>query len=539
MFVVLTGFSQNSKQYLVILFMDKPNYHADSISSYISTKALEKRYFYHTDMAKVEDCPVYQPYIDTILALDTQINLITTSKWFNYAVISATADVIPLIEKQKFVYQVDSLKNIDVAYLLTNDDLYPPTTKTFKPIDTIVYPTLLLDSAYYGLMYHQIAMFSGQYLHNADYQGQNMNIAVIDADFGGVDTLDLSKEWYRNHVKYSYDYIKESSCWGDHGLNVLSIMAANQPYNRVGTAPYADYVLIRTEAICFENRIEQFFMVRAMEICDSLGVDVVNLSLGHTTFDDNLESYHYEDLDGLHSVASIAASRLARKNTIVVIAAGNLGDKPWKYISTPADGKDVLSIAAVDRDSIVTSFSSRGSLNFSIIKPSVAALGEGCTCIDYRGYVNENVAGTSFATPLISGMAACLWQAFPNYTAQDIMQAIIQSASHYGRADTLIGNGIPNFWKAYLLLQQDNLAIMPIEENTYFIYPTITNDVIKINVLEKSNIKIFNQLGSEIYNNTLNVGLHTLSLKNKASGLYFITITDELGKTYYKKIVKQ
>ena len=134
MFVVLTGFSQNSKQYLVILFMDKPNYHADSISSYISTKALEKRYFYHTDMAKVEDCPVYQPYIDTILALDTQINLITTSKWFNYAVISATADVIPLIEKQKFVYQVDSLKNIDVAYLLTNDDLYPPTTKTFKDL---------------------------------------------------------------------------------------------------------------------------------------------------------------------------------------------------------------------------------------------------------------------------------------------------------------------------------------------------------------------------------------------------------------------
>ncbi|MBO4738524.1 MAG: hypothetical protein J5606_03075, partial [Bacteroidales bacterium] len=209
LFVVFTVFSQNSKQYFVVMFIDKPNYHVDSILSYISPKALEKRQLYHKAIATIEDCPVYQPYIDTILALDTQIELITKSNWFNYIAISTTADVVPLIERQKFVYQVDSLKNIDVAYLLTNDDLYPPTTKTFKPIDTIDYPTLLLDSAYYGEMYCQINMLSGQYLHNSDYLGQNMTIAVIDGGFLAIDTLDFYEEWRNHQLKFTYNCSEE------------------------------------------------------------------------------------------------------------------------------------------------------------------------------------------------------------------------------------------------------------------------------------------------------------------------------------------
>ena len=316
-------------------------------------------------------------------------------------------------------------------------------------------------------------------------------------------------------------------------------MAAHQPYFAVGTAPKADYVLLKSEVSKYEQLIEEFFLVRALEMCDSLGIDAVNISLGYTDFDNETDNHTYAHLNGLHSVASIAASRLARKNTIVVIAAGNAGQTPWEYISVPADSRAVLTIAAVDRDSTVAFFSSKGSRSFSVQKPSIAALGQNCTFVDIVGNVDIEGNGTSLATPLITGLSVCLWQAFPNYTAQDIMQAILQSASNYGKYDTLIGFGIPNFWKAFLLLQQDNLVVIPTEENACYIYPNITNDMFNVNVLKKSNIKIFNKLGSEIYNSTLNVGLHKLSLKNRTSGLYFIKITEEQGKTYYKKIVKQ
>ena len=57
--------------------------------------------------------------------------------------------------------------------------------------------------------------------------------------------------------------------------------------------------------------------------------------------------------------------------------------------------------------------------------------------------------GTSFSTPVVCGMVACLWQALPNKTAKEIIQLVRESSSQYQEPTNIFGYGIPDFWKAY------------------------------------------------------------------------------------------
>ena len=65
-----------------------------------------------------------------------------------------------------------------------------------------------------------------------------------------------------------------------------------------------------------------------------------------------------------------------------------------------------------------------------------------------RGLVINDV-GTSFSSPLVAGLVACLWQALPDKTAKEIIDLVRRSANQYQRPDNVYGYGVPNFWKAY------------------------------------------------------------------------------------------
>jgi subtilisin family serine protease len=229
-----------------------------------------------------------------------------------------------------------------------------------------------------------------------------------------------------------------------HGMSVLSTMGSNIPGTLVGTAPEATYVLLRSEISGSENLSEETHWLLAAEFADSIGADIINSSLGYATFDDSSMSYSVDNLDGMTAISTIAAEKAVSKGMIVVSSAGNEGNKAWKRIIAPSDGKNVLSIGAIDTFGNPAAFSSLGPSSDFRIKPDIVAVGLNTAIITpsgLPGYGN----GTSFSAPQISGLIACLWQAFPDKTNLEIIDAVRRSSSQYYFPDHILGFGIPDF----------------------------------------------------------------------------------------------
>jgi serine protease AprX len=198
--------------------------------------------------------------------------------------------------------------------------------------------------------------------------------------------------------------------------------------------------------------------VSGAERADSLGCDVLNTSLGYTTFDDSTQDHSYADLDGLTTRISIAAGIAAQKGMIPVNSAGNAGSSNWHYISAPADAIGILAVGAVNDDRVVASFSSRGPSVDGRVKPDVCAVGWGSIGLGFDGTDIARINGTSFSGPLVAGGITCLWQLHRDKTAAEVMDAVRRSASHFDHPNDSIGYGIPDLWRAHLLLGGEDLT---------------------------------------------------------------------------------
>jgi subtilisin family serine protease len=207
-------------------------------------------------------------------------------------------------------------------------------------------------------------------------------------------------------------------------------MAANLPGRFVGSSPDADYYLFRTENARSEYPIEEVNWLMAAERADSIGVDIISSSLGYTVFDDNIFDHSYSDLNGTGTIVSKAASMAVSKGMIVSSSAGNEGDDPWKYISAPADGKNVLAVGAINTSNQIAPFSGFGPSADGRIKPDVVSVGFNTQLIASDGNIGLGI-GTSFSNPNIAGLIACLWQGFPEFNNLEIIQAIKQSSHQY------------------------------------------------------------------------------------------------------------
>lgn len=445
------------------------------------------------------DLPVDPAHINALLAAG-QFQLHSVSKWFN-AVTIETTDTLALdtIGELPFVSEVRGLRPHDAHG--TRDKFR--TTRSASGATT-------LDGTY-GASLRAISMMNGHLLHElGGARGEGMLIGILDAGFEQADSMAAFAQLRARGGILLVDDVVCSYCdvydehW--HGRSVLSVLAGQLPGKLMGTAPNADYVLLRTEDAASEYPVEEDNWIRGAEIADSIGCDVLNTSLGYTTFDDSTMDHSYAQLDGMTTRISIAAGLASRKGMIPVQSAGNSGEDEWHYVGVPADAIDILTVGAVDEERQVAAFSSRGPSADGRVKPDVCAVGLGTAGVSSTGDDADRINGTSFASPLVCGLTACLWQLHPEQSAHAIMSAVRQSASHFHHPNDSIGYGIPDLWRAHLLLGGTDLT--GLEAPQFFnVYPLPFSSALNIELFtgesEAITIDLYDAMGRNVLSRSM------------------------------------
>ncbi|GAB3846790.1 S8 family serine peptidase [Hymenobacter terrigena] len=389
------------------------------------------------------DLPVNPAYVAQIRAVSGGPQVLYTSRWFNAAVVSCDSLTLG---------RIMALPKVSRASTLNRSARVPgpftPPTQLPEPAAR----TTTATRAQYGPAYRQNQQIGALAMHDAGFRGDGMQIAVFDAGFPGADQISaLQPLFLEQRLASTRNFVDGgTSVYGrsDHGTNCLSTMAANQPGFFIGTAPKATFHLCITEDVYSEHPIEEANWLAAAEYADSVGVDVISSSLGYTDFDVPSISYTYADMTGRNAISSRAATMAARVGMLVVSAAGNEGNHAWHYISAPADADSIMTVGAVDSLGNHAFFSSYGPAADGRIKPTLSAMGLATAVLSPNGGAFRG-NGTSFACPVLAGMAAGFWQANPTLTAQQVILALRSTATQATAPDNTLGYGIPNFVTAY------------------------------------------------------------------------------------------
>lgn len=447
--ICMLGFSTLSAQKIApatywVYFTDKSGngYETGRPEAFLSARSIDRRAWQGLPV-DVTDLPVTDSYVRELR--NRGLEVVHVSRWLNGAAVrtSDTAILQKLYPEPYF----DS-----VQWIPPDPAIYFPGHPGSPRFENRADQPPVFD---YGFSREQTEMIGIQVLHQKGYTGRGVHVAVLDAGFMNVDSVpSFTGMIAEGRLFDTLNLVNDENIFritSMHGMNVLSIMGAEWNGNLVGTAPHATYLLCMTENPYREYPIEEIAWIAAAERADSLGFDVINTSLGYSTFDDSTMNYSYPDMDGRSTFISRAASMLAGKGMILSNSAGNSGYTSWHYITAPADAIDILAVGAVDSLGQITRFSSRGPTYDHRIKPDVSAMGSATAVQNTNGRPARG-SGTSFSSPVIAGAVASLWQAYPSMPAGELIRAVLQSANREGTPDIHYGYGIPNFALAYFAI---------------------------------------------------------------------------------------
>jgi len=517
----------------LIQFKDKQysQYSIQNPIEFLTQRAIDRKNRLNISIDE-RDFPVCNEYIDSIKMLG--INIHCTSKWFNSAVVEVndTAQIIKLSKLQfiDFEEHVTALPEL-------------PMPNIISYVDVNKYWGELIDFSAtnffnYGESANQIEMLAGHLLHNQGFTGKGVLIAILDGGFQNVNNLAGFTNLFANEqIKGTFDFVDKNENVYDvstHGTKVLSTMAGYIENQLVGTAPDADYWLFRTEDGGSEYPIEEENWIAAAERADSLGVDIINTSLGYSKFDDVSMSYTYTEMDGETTRISRAANMAVRKGVFVITSAGNEGNSEYRHITAPADAKNILAVGAVNDAGEYATFSSIGPSADGRIKPNVAAQGQIVIVhSSISGITNSN--GTSFSSPIIAGMVACLMQANEISNLQQLQYAVERSSHLFHSPDKFYGYGIPNFALANLFLkstknyEEFQSIYLSVHPN-----PFHTNLNIEIVCRDENELilELFDLCGKKLICETIqtvdNEGFFSFNnLNNLKSGIYILRISSD------------
>jgi len=534
-----------------IEFTDKNStpYSLDNPQEYLSERALNRRNAQGIPIDSL-DLPVNPSYIEGLENIGLEIHNIT--KWLNGAVVRTynynlvlQARNLPYVkETSRFeIDTVETAKKVNKAMTVTGNS---PSTNVLTPKFT--------DSEY-GFSFPQIALHNGHILHSEGYKGEGMLIAVTDGGFTNADRM-RSLEYLRNsgRIVATRDFAYDGTTVYDHhehGSMVLSIMAGYLPGEYIGCAPEASYLLITSESNDYEEIVEEFNWVSAIEYADSMGADLANVSLGYVDFESQRYNHSAEDMDGHTNPSSIAATIAASRGMMIVVAAGNSGqdENGHVWIGAPSDAYNIVTVGAIDVNQNSAPFSSHGFVDENRIKPDIVSVGWDA----YADYINDSIAtgsGTSFATPLSTGLIACFWQKFHEKSSAEIREALFSAARptiptweedptpQLGTPNILTGRGYVDFSLASEnLTGTKNLA----NDCNISIYPNPTSNEITIRLdnMQNAELNIFS-IDGRLLDYRKNVGKELkYDLSRYAKGEYIISISVGNKVVAAQTIIKQ
>ncbi|PBJ12304.1 S8 family serine peptidase [Flavobacterium sp. ACN6] len=527
--LLLFSFAVFAQEDAWVYFNGKPNsqtFLANPLTE-LSQKALDRRTNQNIAL-NISDAPLETSYVNQIKA-STGITVMAQSKWLNALHIQGTQANITALKALAFVQKIEFAdRTLNTAAKKVSE---AKTSKTADKLKTTI------DYSY-GNSANQIQMLNGQVLHQQNFTGEGKIIAVFDAGFPGVNTAQPFENLRNNNrILGGYDYTARNANFytgDDHGTLVLSTMGGYKENSLVGTAPNASYYLFITEIDAFENPLEESLWVEAAEKADALGVDIITTSLGY--FGERTEpryNHTYSDMNGVTNFISRGAEIAFAKGILVLASAGNEGTRVEKHIGSPADAVSVLAIGSVTAAKSRSIFSSIGPSFDGRIKPDIMAQGTASVVSDANGNIGT-ANGTSFSCPIMAGMAASLWQAFPSKTNKEIRQMILASSDRFTNPDNNYGYGIPNFGAT---LSVDNF----IAEASFAVYPNPVKNEVVFSFLNESNtalVTIYSVLGQKLIEEKINNSIPVLSLQSLQSGLYFYSFdAANLHKT--GKLIKQ
>jgi len=473
------------------------------------------------------DRPVTQSYITAVEELGVVIH--HKSRWLNAVSVTVDNNVLNAISAFPFV------KNIDPVATFKKNKLVISDSQSFSRRSRV-------DSLDYGYAQEQIEQINCHTAHQAGFTGQGIRVLILDTGFNTersvFDSLTIIDEWdFINNDGNTANENDDHPNQHNHGTLVFSTLAGYDPGNLIGPAFGSEFLLAKTEDYPNESQVEEDNYVAALEWGEQLGADVMSSSLGY------LDWYSYCDMDGNTGVTTIAVDIATSLGVLCVTAAGNWGtaepppnpcDTLYYYISAPADADSVIAVGAVNRDGDIASFSSHGPTYDGRIKPEVCARGVSTWGVNANSDSYRTANGTSLSAPLVSGVAAVILSAHPNWTPMQVREALMMSADRVDAPDNDYGYGVID---AMAAIDYEVSSIegnnVPNEFSILNVYPNPFNPTttIRFTVLTRQTIllqvyDIKGRLIEKIANDTLLPGEYTYTWKVSGlpSGIYFVQL---------------
>ena len=494
---------------------------------FLSEKAIQRRLKQNIEIT-ADDLPVSNAYVQGVS--DIGVDVFFRTRWMNGVLVQCDPSLLPSIEALAYVDRVELVAPLGT---LQNGgrrsfNLRRKSNHTGSETET------------------QLQMLGLDQMHDGNYKGQGVTIAILDSGFPGVNSAPAFQNIFseqRFAPDVSYDFVHNSPDvfqYDDHGTEVLSVIGAEVPDAFTGGAYEASFQLFVTEDVPTEYRIEEYNWLFAAERADSAGVDIIHSSLGYYDFDDPAMNYTKAQMDGRTAIVTRAAQSAADRGIVVITSAGNEGTiASWRIITAPADAVDVLAVGGVNAALQKVPSSSIGPSADNRIKPDLAALGSGVKVVRATGQIST-ASGTSLAAPLVTSLAAGVLQRYPELGNKEVISLLRQTASQAKNPDNLLGFGIPNF-RAIVNYQEGVAQTRPFE-----IYPNpLKDDTLTISpydpdVIDSCEVEIISSQGQIIGRGTVYFDwlnrTYQADMSAMAPGVYFIRIHSEKTRHTFKLV---
>ena len=539
--VFLLSFSWTTKglaqdRYAVFFkFKPQKEYALASPSKFLTEKAIQRRAREKVAVDSL-DLPVTTAYLQEISAYSQE--LLYASKWLNAAVVVTDAEGKKKMEGLPFVQKVEWVAK---GFISRTGNRNSTRVIASTPKKWAIEESYREAAAYD----FQNELLGIPAMHQAGFTGKGITVAVFDSGFPGLDKATAFSHVFTNkqvvgQLNVVRPWIKEVFLDHEHGTQVASLILANQAGTLVAGAHQAQVIFAITEDVATEYPIEELNWVRAAEYADSLGVDIINSSLGYLDFDEPRLTYTTAQLDGKTTYITRGASLAAKRGILVVNSVGNYGSAGSSSLVAPADAQGILAVGSVNSSSVVSTFSSRGPTADGRIKPELVAFGQSPVLIRGSGQVSA-AAGTSFSAPQLTALAAGLWEAKPNWTKDELLTNLIKSGTKYAAPDQNLGHGIPNFRSAYygalLGLNEEielSSTIYPNPLRSESLYIRFGKELrLTLQILDGSGRKVLEKVGERYAIQEP----YVFNLPDFPAGIYFLQLLD--GKEIaYKKLIK-